>query len=74
VRWYHPRTPAPPEDASHLGGHELAIVAPDGSEDPVEWHLELYGPGPFAVELATDAVRRGELDPKLACGTRIYLG
>jgi hypothetical protein len=49
-------------------------VAPDGSEDPVEWHLELYGPGPFAVELATDAVRRGELDPKLACGTRIYLG
>jgi hypothetical protein len=49
-------------------------MAPDGAEDPVEWHLELSGPGPFAVEIATDAVKRGELNPKLACGARIYFG
>ena len=60
-------------DASHLGDHELTIVAPDGAEDPVERHLELSGPGPFAVEIATDAVRRGELDPKLTYGASIYL-
>jgi hypothetical protein len=61
-------------NASLLGRHELAIVAPNGAEDPVERRLELSGPGPFAVEIATDAVRRGELDPKLTCGARIYLG
>jgi hypothetical protein len=61
-------------NASLLRRHELAIVASDGAEDPVERSLEPSGPGPFAVEIATDAVRRGELDPKLTCGVRIYLG
>jgi hypothetical protein len=63
-----------PGNASLLGHHELAIVAPDSAEDPMERRLKLSGPGPFAVEIATDAVRRGELDPKLTCGARIYLG
>jgi hypothetical protein len=67
-------SPETPENVSLLGRHELAIVAPDGAEDPGERRLELSGPGPFAVEIATDAVRRGELDPKLTCGVRIYLG
>jgi hypothetical protein len=40
----------------------------------VERSFEPSGPGPFAVEIATDAVRRGELDPKLTCVVRIYLG
>ena len=61
-------------NASLLGRHELAIVTPDGAEAPVERRLELSGPGPFAAEIATDTVRSGELDPKLACGARIYLG
>jgi Glyoxalase-like domain len=61
-------------NASLLRRHELAIVASDGAEDPVERSLEPSGPGPFAVEIATDAIRRGELDPKLTCGVRIYLG
>ncbi|MCA1716126.1 MAG: VOC family protein [Actinobacteria bacterium] len=67
-------SPETSETASLLGRHEIAIVTPDGAEDPVERRLKLSGPGPFAVEIATDAVRRGELDPKLACGARIYLG
>ena len=66
-------SPGTTGDTSLLGRHELAIVTPDGVEDPVERRLELSGPGPFAVEIATDAVRRGELDPKLTCGARIYL-
>ncbi|CAA9436713.1 MAG: hypothetical protein AVDCRST_MAG80-966 [uncultured Rubrobacteraceae bacterium] len=66
-------SPETPGNASFLGSHELAIVLPDGVEDPVERRVELSGPGPFAVEIATDDVRRGELDPKLTCGARIYL-
>ncbi len=61
-------------NASLLGCHELSIVTPDGAEDPVERRLDLFGPGPFAVEIATDAVRREELDPKPAHGVSIYLG
>jgi hypothetical protein len=61
------------ENTSLLGRHELAIVTPDGAEDPGERRLELSGPGPFAVEIATDTVRRGKPDPKLTCGVRIYL-
>ncbi len=66
--------PETTENASFLGRHELAIVTPNGAEDPGERCLGLYGPGPFAVEIATGAVRRGALDPKLTCGARIYLG
>jgi hypothetical protein len=67
-------SPETPENAYLLGRHELAIVTPYGAEDPVERSFEPSGPGPFAVEIATDAVRRGELAPKLTCGVRIYLG
>jgi Glyoxalase-like domain len=61
-------------NTSLLGRHELAILTPNGAEDPVERSLEPSGPGPFAVEIATDVVKRGELDPILTCGARIYLG
>jgi len=41
-----------------LGCHEITVVTGDGAEDPVERHLELSGPGPFAVEIPT-----GETEP-----------
>ncbi len=61
-------------DTFRIGRHELAIVAPNGTEDPVKRRLETLGPGPFAVELATGSGGRGALDPELARGARIRLG
>lgn len=58
-------------DAYYLGRHELAIVTPDGTEDPLERRLELPGPGPFAVEIETGAGGWKELEPELTRGAWI---
>ena len=46
-----------------LGRHELAVVAPGGAEDPVEQRLELSGPRPFAVEIATGEMETFLIEP-----------
>ncbi len=54
-----------------IGSHELAVVAPGGSDDPMKHRLETLGAGPFAVELRAAAGRGGDLDTELSCGARL---
>ncbi len=60
-----------PGKAFRVGRNEFVVVTPSDMDDSVERRLELSGPGPFAIELATGAGGRGELDPVLTRGARI---
>ena len=50
-------------NAPRLGRHELAVVASGGTEDSVKRRLQLSGPGPFAVEIATSAMETFLIGP-----------
>lgn len=59
------------EHTLRIGSHELEVVGPEDSDDPMKLRLETLGPGPYAVELRAAAARSGDLDTELACGARI---